>query len=299
VFLVGDAAHRFPPTGGLGMNTGIADADNLCWKLAAVLAGQASPTLLHTYEQERRPVAERNCAESKTNYDKIFDVIAALGIPRDGLESLARLKSARLFRWLPSSWKAKVVKLLNAPIFWLLARFERNPSVRKRVLASIADQTPHFDRIGLDIGYQYERGALVSDGSARVVSDNPVTEYAPSTRPGARFPHLWLDPEKTTSTHDTLRRDGYTLLVDDDGEAWQSALARLGVLQSPFSVTRIADACADERSETALRRACAIERDGALLVRPDGHVAWRAATRTPTPEQTLKEALKQCHIRWE
>src|SRR5262249_4386075 len=56
VFLLGDAAHRHPPTGGLGLNSAIHDAHNLCWKLAAVLGGHAAPALLDTYEAERRPV---------------------------------------------------------------------------------------------------------------------------------------------------------------------------------------------------------------------------------------------------
>ena len=60
-FLVGDAAHRFPPTGGLGMNSGIGDAHNLAWKLARVLRGQSPDGLLDTYETERRPVVQTNC----------------------------------------------------------------------------------------------------------------------------------------------------------------------------------------------------------------------------------------------
>ena len=67
VFLLGDAAHRHPPTGGLGLTSAIHDAQNLCWKLAAVLAGDASPALLETYEAERRPVDQRNCQRSLEN----------------------------------------------------------------------------------------------------------------------------------------------------------------------------------------------------------------------------------------
>ena len=84
VFLVGDSAHRFPPTGGLGMNTGIADAHNLAWKLATVLRQGAPPRLLDSYELERKPVAERNAEESAANFDKIFEVLEAFSSAAPG-----------------------------------------------------------------------------------------------------------------------------------------------------------------------------------------------------------------------
>ena len=76
VFLVGDAAHVMPPWGGFGGNTGIADANDLCWKLAAVLGGRAGEALLNTYETERRPVARRNGAQARlrTDFDARFGI---------------------------------------------------------------------------------------------------------------------------------------------------------------------------------------------------------------------------------
>lgn len=78
VFLVGDAAHRFPPTGGLGLNTGVQDAHNLAWKLATVERGDASDALLDTYEAERRPVAQRCADVSLANAMKLLEVPVAL-----------------------------------------------------------------------------------------------------------------------------------------------------------------------------------------------------------------------------
>ena len=80
VFLLGDAAHRHPPTGGLGLTSAIHDAQNLCWKLALVLDGHASPALLDTYQDERRPADERNAQRSLENALNHFEVAAALGV---------------------------------------------------------------------------------------------------------------------------------------------------------------------------------------------------------------------------
>jgi 2-polyprenyl-6-methoxyphenol hydroxylase-like FAD-dependent oxidoreductase len=68
VFLVGDAAHNMPPTGGFGGNTGVQDGHNLAWKLALVLAGVAGPDLLATYDAERRPVAELTVEQAYARY---------------------------------------------------------------------------------------------------------------------------------------------------------------------------------------------------------------------------------------
>ena len=100
VFLLGDAAHRHPPTGGLGLTSAIHDAQNLCWKLAAVLDGHASPALLDTYEPERRPVDQHNCQRSLENAINHFQTGAATGVspdnpPEENMKQLRRLWSDR------------------------------------------------------------------------------------------------------------------------------------------------------------------------------------------------------------
>jgi 2,4-dichlorophenol 6-monooxygenase len=96
VLLLGDAAHRHPPTGGLGLTSAIHDAQNLCWKLAAVLTGDADPALLDTYEAERRPVDERNCQRSLENAINHFATGAALGLAPENSpeENMERLRAA-------------------------------------------------------------------------------------------------------------------------------------------------------------------------------------------------------------
>ena len=95
-FLIGDAAHRFPPTGGLGLNTGVHDAHNLAWKMAWEISGRAPANLLDTYEAERRPIGIANTEHSVKNFDGLKDVYAALGLPRSGTSALQALAESRL-----------------------------------------------------------------------------------------------------------------------------------------------------------------------------------------------------------
>ena len=144
VFLLGDAAHRHPPTGGLGLTSAIHDAQNLCWKVAAVIAGHASPALLDTYEAERRPVDERNCQRSLENALNHFAIVAAVGIspentPAENMNRLRRMWSRR----------------------------PEDAAHRSGILRAMRAQSMEFSELNIEYGYEYDSPAVVPDGTRR------------------------------------------------------------------------------------------------------------------------------------
>ncbi len=166
VFLVGDSAHRHPPTGGLGLTSAIHDVHNLCWKLAAVLEEQAGPELLESYEPERRPVDARNVQRSMENALNQLLIFNATGMSPDQDEAANRAALERL-------WSGK----------------EEDAEFRSAFLAAVRAQSQEFDEHNVEYGYAYESAAVVPDGSPEPVNPDDMRIYLPSTRPGSPLPH--------------------------------------------------------------------------------------------------------------
>ena len=250
VFLAGDAAHRFPPTGGLGLNTGAVDAQNLAWKLAAVHHGWAPASLLDTYGSERRPVAQTNAAKSLENAMKLFEVVMALGADPDPQVSRANFHTA-----------------------------VSTPEGRAAVQAATANQSEHFDMLGLQLGFVYTPagGLVVDDGTPLPEAANPVRDYVPTTHPGARLPHEWIERDgERISTLDLVPLDRFVLLTSSP--EWAEA-GRALAPDLPLVVRTIDTGFADLADE------------GALLVRPDQHVGWRAGGPSDDPVGAVRTAL--------
>ncbi len=266
IFLVGDAAHRFPPTGGLGMNTGIQDAHNLAWKLAAVVRGTADAALLDTYELERRGVAQVNCEQSLRNAMRLVEIDIVLGVPTlmaVDPGAIARDEAVRVDYGMDGDSEAAVTK-------------------RRAVQQVIEAQAEHFDFGGLDLGLRYEAGAVVGDGTEPPPFD--VQTYTPAARPGSRLPHVWVEGAAgRVSTLDVATPGRFTLITGDHGDAWVAAArALVHEARLDLDVAVIGGADADYLdSSGAWADVSGIDTSGAVLVRPDGHVAWRSATQPP------------------
>ncbi|ARN74549.1 FAD-dependent monooxygenase [Oceanicoccus sagamiensis] len=174
VFLVGDSAHRYPPTGGLGLNTGVGDAHNLAWKIAGVLHGWAWPGLLDSYHPEREHVAQNNADFSTENAGKLFSVMLATGsLMPEGMQPSFEALQGDSSRW------AEIQK-------------------------GIEEQRDHFDGLALQIGQHYGR-KNAPDLRAESFQFSDV---------GARFPHTWLSIDgQQASSLDLLSANRFSLIV--------------------------------------------------------------------------------------
>jgi 2-polyprenyl-6-methoxyphenol hydroxylase-like FAD-dependent oxidoreductase len=213
IFLAGDAAHNMPPTGGFGGNTGVADAHNLAWKLAAVLDGSADPALLDTYEVERLPVGEFTVEQAYTRY---------------------------------------VMRL--------------DPELGKEDIQPFVGDPP------IELGHRYRSSAVITesddDGS---VFENP---HEPTGRPGTRAAHVALDGGST------LDLFGRGFVVLSAAEPWCEAARDAGIQAHRIEAPAFAELYGTGA-------------DGAVLVRPDGFIAWRAREARENGGRELAAALKQ------
>ncbi len=274
VFLVGDAAHRHPPTGGLGLNSAIQDAHNLCWKLAAVLRGHASDTLLGSYEAERRPVTGRNVERSVENALNQFGSAQALGIAPGADAETNWAQLARVWSDRPE-----------------------DADHRARALAALASQSMEFSELNVEYGYTYTSAAIVPDGTPLPQSVDEIRVYVPSTRPGSPLPHAEIDDAQgeRRPLMDLSAPGHFLLIAGEEGAPWCNAALRLARAHGlPLDAVQIGHLTGEARDpRCAWLRVREISAEGALLVRPDRFVAWRSAGASPAPEAALGAALAQ------
>ena len=230
IFLAGDAAHVMPPNGGFGGNTGIHDAHNLAWKLALVLRGVAGPTLVDSYEPERRPVGKFTVEQAYSRY------------------------------------VTRTASYLGATDYQPVA--------------------PDFD---VEIGYLYRSAAILSDDDDDKICDDP---RANGGRPGARAPHVWLERDgQRLSSLDLLGRR-FVLLAGPDGADWCEAAAKSARTYKGFELDahRVGGPSLQD-PDGQFTEAYGLSASGAVLVRPDGFIAWRAGSRLSDQAGAVSHAL--------
>jgi 2,4-dichlorophenol 6-monooxygenase len=272
VFIMGDAAHRHPPSNGLGSNTSIQDAFNLAWKLALVVNGKATPKLLDSYSQERAPIAKQIVTRANQSIAEFGPIFQALGMD-GGVDH------------------AKIQRNMDARCD-LGAKAEAQ---REALRKAIAFKSYEFDCHGVEMNQRYSSVAVVKDDS-KAPGDGIDMElhYVPTTHPGARIPHVWVF-DKSGHQHSTLDITGhgaFTLITGIGGEAWVAAAQKFANAHGITVNTRVIGPRRDYEDHTGdWARAREIADGGCLLVRPDQHVAYRAMTNSSHAEKDLTAAF--------
>ncbi|MEV8126619.1 FAD-dependent monooxygenase [Streptomyces sp. NPDC085944] len=305
VLLAGDSAHEMSPTGAFGSNTGIQDAHNLAWKLAAVLEGWAGEPLLDTYDTERRPVAEATSARAahRSVEHSHPGFAPPPGMGGGGPGGPGGAPGAGMPGGAPGGGGpggASRGGPGGAPGGGGAAGMPGGapggggPGGAPGGAPAGPPGGPQRGILNVALGYRYPQGA--------VVGADPATPVVPegldlTGAPGSRAPHLWLRRgEERLSTLD-LYEDSLVLLSDAaQPTGWHEAAtevaAALRVPLKPYRVggTPGADLVPDDE-ETDWARAHGVTRGGAVLIRPDGFVAWRSPGPAPDPEAMLRQVV--------
>jgi 2,4-dichlorophenol 6-monooxygenase len=272
VFIMGDAAHRHPPSNGLGSNTSIQDAFNLAWKMAMVVKGEATPKLLDTYTAERAPIAKQIVTRANQSIAEFGPIFEALGM--DGgvdHDKIQRNMDARCDTG------------------------EKAEKQREALRKAIEFKKYEFDCHGVEMNQRYASAAVIADGS-KAPGDGIDMElhYVPTTWPGARIPHVWVFDRqgKQHSTLDLTGHGAFTIVTGIGGEAWVEAAAKVGKELGLTIRTQVIGPRRDYEDHTGdWARAREISDSGCLLIRPDHHVAWRQQKVSPSAPNDLKAAL--------
>lgn len=272
ILLAGDSAHRNPPPNGLGINTGVGDVRNLCWKLGLVLSGAAGDALLDSYEPERQPVARRVVDRALTSLAEMDTLLTAFGLSDDHDEE--------------QGWN-RLAELAGAGDV---------PAQRRRSLdAALRRQHGQFNAHGVEFGCRYTSAAVLPDGEDPPEQPQDADlYYASTTFPGSPLPHAWVERGgERSSTIDLVAETGLTVVTGVSGHDWQrAAQAVCSATGVPVTTVTIdyQGQYHDVYGDWARRRE--VGEEGCLLVRPDRHVAWRCAGPSADARGDLTRAVR-------
>lgn len=264
----GDAVHRHPPSSGLGLNTCVQDAYNLAWKLAYVIHGFAGPELLETYSSERAPVGKQvvqRANQSRLEYAPLNACFRVQGAENPVAEGIKRFRDPG----------------------------PEGKSARKAVLDALRLKDTEFNALGIELNQRYISSAVLADDDIgeETFARDPVLHLQPTTRPGAKLPHAWLvdSNHKRFSTLDVVGKGMMTLLTGLSGEAWAIAAERLSL---PYLKTVVVGTPDHLDLYCDWQEAREVDEDGAILVRPDGYIAWRKMSGVASAEEAMSLLLE-------
>jgi 2,4-dichlorophenol 6-monooxygenase len=265
VFCGGDAVHRHPPSSGLGSNTCMQDAFNLAWKLAYVVKGHAGEGLLASYSLERAPVGAQIVAranQSRLDYaplNKCFRDPEAADPVAVGLEKLADAGPEGVAR-------------------------------RNALAVALELKNTEYNAQGVEMNQRCVSGAVIPDPEAgeEVFARDRQLYLQATTRPGAKIPHAWLIGRdgRRVSTLDLVGKGRFTLVTGIAGQAWAEAVRTLAL---PFLDARVIGEEGAQDVYANWHAVREVEEAGALLVRPDGVVAWRHRRGVANADHAARE----------
>lgn len=264
VLCAGDAVHRHPPSSGLGSNTCMQDAFNLAWKLSYVIRGHAAPGLLESYSEERVPVGRQIVARA----------------------NLSRVEYAPLRTWYDRSAQDFVAAGLQR----LRAATPEGVALREDLYKAVELKNYEFNAHGVELNQRYQSCAVIPDPAAgeEVWQCDPQLYLQPTTRPGAKIPHAWVVDASgvRVSTLDLTGKGRFTVVTGLGGEAWANAVAQLKL---PYLSVLVIGQPGAEDLYGAWQRQREIHEAGALLVRPDGYIAWRQSEAVWSSDAALRQ----------
>lgn len=259
------------------MNTSIQDAHNIAWKLALIIKGKAHHSLTKTYETERRPIGVQTADWGLFTFSNFQVLQSAVGlIP--GQKDYNQMRFTRLFE-----------------------KSEYGETMRHQLRRLIATQDIEFQAHGIEMDIRYEENAAtVHDGTPAPERDPLGKTYIPTTRPGHRIPHAWIESRGVVvSTHDLVGTDDFLVITDETGGPWLAAASQIcqsrGLkiraigIKSRRHVPATGDIYTDRDDQWVGVRG--IEDGGAVLVRPDNMVAWRNREPSKHGGKELIEAI--------